>query len=182
MSEEVCGSISVNGVSGHGDLGQINWAFANEMLLVIDQDELLDVECEDLYQFGNLCEICLDYQNGDIPGEEALLGITKELRKLINSETSFEGDTAHLVISVECWDDGCANSELFNAFCQFLTQFSDEDHYFENSVSNDGHTTVGSSVLHMKDKSTGTWVSSSSKDVLSRLLAMGSPDLIKALV
>ena len=89
---------------------------------------------------------------------------------------------AHLVISIECWDDGCANSELFNAFYQYLSVFSDEDHYFENRVSNDGHTTVGSSVLHMKDKSTGTWVSSSSKDVLNRLLAMGSPDLIKALV
>lgn len=182
MSTEIYGSISVNGVSHHGELQGIVHAFAHEMLLVIDQDELLDVEDEDLYQFGNLCEICLDYQNGDIPGEEAFLGIQKELRKLISSETSFEGDTAHLVISTECWDDGCANSELFNAFCQFLTQFSDEDHYFENEVSHDGSTMVGSSVLHMKDKSTGTWLSSNSKDVLNRLLAMASPDLIKALV
>ena len=63
-----------------------------------------------------------------------------------------------------------------------MSVFSDEDHYFENLVSNDGHTTVDSSVLHMKDKMTGTWLSSSSKDVLNRFLAMASPDLIKALV
>ena len=109
-------------------------------------------------------------------------GIGMEVEKLFSSETSFEGDTAHLVISVESWDDGCANSELFNAFCQYLSMFSDEDHYFENVVSNDGSTMVGSSVLHMKDKSTGTWMSSNFKKVLNRLLAMGSPDLIKALV
>ena len=182
MATEIYGSISVNGVSNHGELQGIVHAFAHEMLLVIDQDEFLDVEDEDLYQFGNLSKICLDYQNGDIPGEEAFLGIAKELRKLINSETSFEGDTAHLVISVGCWDDTYPSNELFNAFCQFLTQFSDEDHYFETEVSHDGSTMVGSSVLHMKDKSTGTWVSSSSRNVLDRLLAMGSPDLIKALV
>ena len=60
-----------------------------------------------------------------------------EVQKLFSSETSFKGETAHLVISVQTWDDGCANSELFHAFCQFLTQFSDEDHYFENQVSHE---------------------------------------------
>ena len=182
MTAEIYGSISVNGVSNHDELEAIIQAFAHEMLLVIDQDELLDVEDGDLYQFGFLCEICLGYQRGDIPGEEALRGISKELRKMFVGVPFYKDGIAHLMISVESWDDTYPNSELFNAFCRFLTQFSDEDHYFENMVSHDVTTMVGSSVLHMKDKMTGTWMSSSSKDVLNRLLAMGSPDLIKALV
>ena len=90
--------------------------------------------------------------------------------------------TLYLTIEVSSPDDRLANEELLRAFCQFLIQFSDDDHYFEHRTSCDRTTIVRSSLIHTKDKSTGTWVSSNSKDVLNRLLAMGSPDLIKALV
>jgi hypothetical protein len=178
MTQEIYSSISVNGFSNHRDLERLCLLFAHDVLDWINEGGLLD---EEILHYGKLDEICDDYQNGDIDDEEALGGIGMEVQKLFSNETSFEGDTGHLVISLESWDDGCANEELFNAFCRFLTQYSDEDHYFENAVSNDGSTTVGYSVLHMKDKSTGTWMSSNSKNVLNRLLAMGSPDLIKAL-
>lgn len=177
IAEQIYGSISLYGFSSHSELGGLCFFFARSVVDRIDEGEF---PSEDFLRYGELFKICDGYENGDIDRTEAIGGIGMEVEKLISSETSFEGDTAHLVISMECWDDGCANSELFDAFCQYLSVFSDEDHYFENRISNDGHTTVGSSVLHMKNKSTGTFVSSrSNKDVLNRLLAMGSPDLIR---
>ena len=183
MSDQIYGCVSVKGASDHDDLKTLCLSFARKILGVIDRDELLDIEEEPLCNYGceELGRICLDYQGDGISEEEALEGIGQEIQGLFTKETSFDGDTAHAVIEVSCWDDGCANDELFNAFCRFLCSFSGQDHYFENHVSDDGRTTVGFSLLHVKDKENGHWVSKTSHEVLQALMAMDSSDLIGAL-
>lgn len=146
MTQEIYSSVSVNGFSNHVHVQRLCLLFAQDILDWINDGGLTD---EEILRYGELDEICHDYQKGDFSYGDALWVVAKEIQRLISNETSFEGDTAHLVISVESWNDGCANSETLNAFCQFMTQFSDEDHSFENSVSNDGHTTVGSSVMNL---------------------------------
>ena len=183
MSDQIYGCVSVKGASDHDDLKTLCLSFARKILGVIDRDELLDIEEEPLCNYGceELGRICLDYQDDGISEEEALEGIGQEVQGLFTKETSFDGDTAHTIIEVSCWDDGSANNELFNAFCRHLTHFSDQDYYFENVIGIDRLTSTSASFLHKWDKSNKSWVSKSSVEVLESLMATNSSDLERAL-
>ena len=183
MAQQIYGSIAIKGASKHSDLRAHSLSFSRKIVGMIDGDEMLDIEEEPLFNYGceNLGRICLEYQDNEISKVEALEGIEQEIHNLFAKETSFDGDTAHTVIEVSCWDDGSANNELFNAFCRHLTHFSDQDYYFENVIGLDRLTGTNASILHKWDKSNKSWVSKNSEEVLEFLIATSSSDLARAL-
>ena len=176
MTQRISSTVSVNGFSNHDDLERLCLLFAQSILDRINDEGLTDVQVEELYYEPEiLCDVCCDYSKGDISDEEALWVVGKELQKLIR-RSQFIHDTAYLTIEVSSSDDVLANEELLHAFCQFLIQFSDDDHYFEHRTSYDRTTTVRSFLIHMKDERTGTWSTSNSEIMLSRLLALRTWD------
>ena len=183
MAQQIYSSIAIKGASEHSDLRNHSLSFSRKIVGMIDRDEMLDIEEEPLFNYGceNLGRICLEYQDNEISKVEALEGIAQEVHNLFAKETSFDGDTAHAVIEVSCWDDGSANNELFNAFCRHLTHFSDQDYYFENVVTLDRFIRTTVSFLHKWNKSNKSWVSKSSEEVLESLMATNSSDLERAL-